>query len=120
MFLTGAFDYKHVPGFWILLWQWLSPFHYDLALLLIPTVWGIRRGLHRAAPGVRLAMSLAAATTILTVFVIWTASWRNGVMERWSEGAMHGSPATTQLALLLACWPALYMLWTASARRPYA
>lgn len=98
----------------------LLPFGYPLSLpmflILIPALWGMSRGRRGRVPVMRRSLFLAAVTMILTLGVMWTRGWHNGVMERWSEGAMHSAPSVTQLPLLLAGWPALYMLWIANIR----
>ena len=85
-------------------------------LFLILTIWGLRRGNRKLAPGVRQSLLIALLTVILTLLTIRTRGWHSGVMERWSEGAMRGGPTTTDLPFLLASWPALYMLWIANIR----
>jgi hypothetical protein len=116
LFLSGAVNFKNLPNPLILLLRPLSGYQYDLALLLIPTVWGIRLG-RKLTLRLLPAGFLAAASTCLTLFVIWADSWHRGVMERWSEGVLRAGPSSADYNLLLLCWPAFYMLWMAA--RPH-
>lgn len=116
MLLSGAATIRGNHSLLSTLLHWAFPLDPPMFLILIPALWGMVRGRRGRVPVVRRSLRLAAVTMILTLVVMWTSGWHNGVMERWSEGAMHSAPAGTQLPLLLAVWPALYMLWTANIR----
>ena len=87
--------------------------------MLAPSIGGVRQGLRLGHLGKRQAILLMIASAVILGLAIWTGTWPDAAVERWSEGAYQArgidwNAVVPRYALL--SWPILYIL-AASAWR---
>lgn len=87
-------------GSWVVAQPFFSilffvPILFHAVLFLLPSIGGVRWGLRIGTLSVRQAIPLAASVATITVLTIWTGTWPQAAVERWSEG---GTERSTQPA----------------------
>ncbi len=90
----------------------------QLILVLLPFVFGARKG-RTLVLGTGQAVMLAAAIATMLVLATWTSGWRQAGIRAWSEGVWQGGPDWPRRLLpsAVASWPVAYLLATAIPRR---
>ena len=89
-------------------------------VFLLPSVSGARRGLRIGTLEARHAILVAVAAAAITGLTIWTGTWRDAALERWSEGAYHAKAIDWRKLLpqyAVVSWPIVYILATAGSLR---
>lgn len=115
---------------WLVFWRWFElgrsfpivffvPILVQAFLFLLPSIWGMRRGLRIGTLSVRQTIPLAVSVATITVLKIWTGTWHQAALVRWSQGAIPPQTIDWQTVLLpyvVVCWPIVYIVATAGSR----
>jgi hypothetical protein len=84
----------------------------ETALLLLPSIWGVRQGRRHGALEMRQTILLASAVATVTLLATWTGGWWQTALESWSGGAIHSRVLwQTRLAsFAVVNWPVSYLV----------
>jgi len=116
--LSGNIVIGHVPLISIIPYLALPLAGAATIVVVLCAIWGIWQGIRSHTLALQRAMLLMTATVVLTSLVFWTDGWAECAHEAWSEGLWRALPWQTRLApLILASWPAGYLLASAMWRR---
>jgi hypothetical protein len=117
-YLSGLLPGNAMPMTLLPAFRWL-PLLPHTVLFLLPSIWGLRRGLRVNVLGLRRTILLAATISAITALATWTGGWRQAALETWSKGVLPQKvPWQARLAsLAVLCSPVACTLVAAISRR---